>query len=192
MNLIVSATNLPAETNSVTVSPDNSTIHRQCEISTCINYTGEKIDNVDERMDEMKVGLKVADKSIRELESICGCCYCPCGKPRSVQGTKWYKKTGGKKTKHQEGVVNQQPRSGGGKRGAPQGKYIKTITRDEREVEMEKNLTEVEVIVDNLQGLASDMGNELGHQNEKLTHVNRKTEDNIIHLQSANERLDRV
>ena len=52
--------------------------------------------------------------------------------------------------------------------------------------------SEVEVVVDNLQGLASDMSNELGRQNEKLTHVNRKTEDNIIHLQSANERLDRV
>ena len=51
---------------------------------SCI-HTGEKIDNVERRLDEMNVDLKVTDKNIRELESFCGCCYCPCGKPRSVQ-----------------------------------------------------------------------------------------------------------
>ena len=46
----------------------------------------------------MNVDLKVTDKNIRELESICGCCYCPCGKPRSVQVTcgfhSWRKQRG--------------------------------------------------------------------------------------------------
>lgn len=47
--------------------------------------TGEKMDNVERRLDEMNVDLKQTDKNIRELESVCGCCYCPCGKPKSVQ-----------------------------------------------------------------------------------------------------------
>ena len=51
----------------------------------CFCFAGEKLDNVERRLDEMNVDLKQTDKNIRELESTCGCCYCPCGKPRTVQ-----------------------------------------------------------------------------------------------------------
>ena len=46
-----------------------------------LSVLGEKLDNVEQRLDEMNVDLKRTDKNLRELESVCGCCYCPCGKP---------------------------------------------------------------------------------------------------------------
>ena len=160
-----------------------------------LNEQGEKIDNVERRLDEMNVDLKVTDKNIRELESICGCCYCPCGKPRSVQGTKQYKKTFGKKAKKREDIINQQPLSGGGgggqKGGAPEGGYIKRVTGDEREEEMDQNLTAVGGILDNLHGIATDMGDELDRQNDQLIRVNRKAHVNVGHLGSANDRMRR-
>ena len=57
----------------------------------CIVISGEKLDNVERRLDEMNVDLKQTDKNIRELESLCGCCYCPCFKPGSVQVCQGYK-----------------------------------------------------------------------------------------------------
>lgn len=46
-------------------------------------YLGEKLDNVERRLDEMNVDLKRADKNLKEIEKVCGCCSCP-GGPRSV------------------------------------------------------------------------------------------------------------
>ena len=64
---------------------------------------------------------------------------------QNPQGTKQYKKTFGKKAKKREDIINQQPLSGGGgggkKGGAPEGGYIKRVTGDEREEEMDQNLT---------------------------------------------------
>ena len=43
------------------------------------------MDHVEQNLDEMNVDLKRTEKNLRELEKVCGCCYCPCGNPRSVQ-----------------------------------------------------------------------------------------------------------
>ena len=64
--------------------------------------------------------------------------------PQNPQGTKQYKKTFGKKAKKREDIINQQPSGGGGggkSGGAPEGGYIKRVTGDEREEEMDQNLT---------------------------------------------------
>ena len=103
-----------------------------------LNEQGEKLDNVERRLDEVNVDLKQTDRNLSRLEACCGCCSCPCG-PRSAQNTRTYKKAYGKKARHMEDVVSEQPRSGGGG-GQPQGPFIKRVTDDQREDEMEDNL----------------------------------------------------
>ena len=102
-----------------------------------LNEQGEQLDNVERRLDEVNVDLKHTDRNLTRLEACCGCCSCPCG-PGSGQRTKAYKKAYGKKAKHRDDVVSEQPRSSGG--AQPQGPFIKRVTEDEREDQMEDNL----------------------------------------------------
>ena len=101
-----------------------------------LNEQGEKLDNVERRLDDVNVDLKRTDRNLTRLEA---CCSCPCG-PRSTQSTRTYKKAYGKKARQMEDVVSEQPRSGGGGGGQPQGPFIKRVTDDTREDEMEDNL----------------------------------------------------
>ena len=104
-----------------------------------LNEQGEKLDNVERRLDDVNVDLKRTDRNLTRLEACCGCCSCPCG-PGSAQSTRTYKKAYGKKARHMEDVVSEQPRSGGRGGGQPQGPFIKRVTDDAREDEMEDNL----------------------------------------------------
>ena len=105
-----------------------------------VNEQGEQLDNVERRLDEVNVDLKQTDRNLSRLEACCGCCTCPCG-PRGGQRTKQYKKAYGKKAKQMDDVVSDQPRSGGRGGPQPQGPFIKRVTEDEREDQMEDNLT---------------------------------------------------
>lgn len=105
-----------------------------------VHQQGEQLENVEQRLDEINVDLKYTDKNLKELEKCCGCCSCPCGGPRNIQKSKGYKKVYGKKAQNlEEDVVTQQPTSSGGGQQA-QGPFIKRVTNDEREDEMEDNL----------------------------------------------------
>lgn len=106
-----------------------------------LNEQGEQLDNVERRLDEINVDLKQTDRNLTELEKCCGCCTCVCCAPKNVQRTKHYKKAYGKKARQAEAVVMDQPSSssGGGSR-QPQGPFIKRVTDDAREDEMEDNL----------------------------------------------------
>ena len=57
---------------------------------------------------------------------------------QNPQKSKTYKKTYGSKAKEDDNVVTSQPRQVGGSGG--QGGYIKRVTGDEREDEMDQNL----------------------------------------------------
>lgn len=107
-----------------------------------LNEQGEQLDNVEQRLDEINVDLKQTDKNLTELEKCCGCCVCPCSYTRNVQKTKGYKKVYGKKAQAQayaqDEVVTEQPTGRGGQQA--KGPFIKRITDDERETEMEDNL----------------------------------------------------
>ena len=151
-----------------------------------LNEQGEKLDNIEENMDRMNVDLKRADKNLRELESVCGCCHCP---TPNIQGTKKYKETFGSNAKN-TGVIVSQPIGGCGHQGSntPEGGYINRITRDEREDEMEQNLQAVDGILDNLHAIAIDMGSELSRQNNQLRRINQKAEVNEAHIAVTNYR----
>ena len=111
------------------------------ETLVTLNEQGEKLDNVERRLEEINVDLKQTDKHLRSIEACCGCCHCPCG-PKNMQKTKGYKKVYGKKAKHrelEEEARTQQPKSSGGA-APPSGPILKRVTNDEKEDEMEDNL----------------------------------------------------
>ena len=105
-----------------------------------LNEQGEQLDNVERRLDEINVDLKQTDKNLTELEKCCGCFSCACCAPRSVKKTKQYKKVYGKKAQYNEGIVTDQPAGSEGTRMQAQGPYVKRVTDDDREDEMEENL----------------------------------------------------
>lgn len=114
------------------------------ETLVTLNEQGEKLDNAERRLDEINVDLKQTDRNLQELEKCCGCCVCPHMQTRNMQKTKGYKKVYGKKAQAREmDAVTNQPHGSSGPSGGvnPEGPYIKRVTNDDREVEMEENLT---------------------------------------------------
>lgn len=106
-----------------------------------LNEQGEQLDNVERRLDEINVDLKQTDRNLTELEKCCGCCTCICCAPSNIQKKKHYKKVYGKKAQNAESVITDQPGGAqGGSRGQAQGAFIKRVTDDDREDEMEDNL----------------------------------------------------
>lgn len=114
------------------------------ETLVTLNEQGEKLDNAERKLDEINVDLKQTDRNLTELEKCCGCCVCPHRQTRNIKGTKPYKKVYGKKAQQSEAISDQPDAygSGGGGQGGKQsgGAYIKRITNDDREEEMEENL----------------------------------------------------
>ena len=112
------------------------------ETLVTLNEQGEKMDNAERRLDEINVDLKQTDKNLHELEKCCGCCVCPHRQTRNMQKTKPYKKVYGKKARDMEYAITDQPEGNGGASGSrqPDGPFVKRITNDDREEEMEENL----------------------------------------------------
>lgn len=156
-----------------------------------LNEQGEQLDNVERRLDEINVDLKQTDRNLTKIEQCCGCCTCLCTRPRSMEKSKHYKKVYGKKARQMENVVQDEPTRSGNGRGQPQGPFVKRVTDDVREDEMEDNLQAVSDVLSNLKGIATDMGGELDRQNDQLDRVNKKTDVNTTHLEQANSRIRR-
>ncbi|TMS21715.1 Synaptosomal-associated protein 23 [Larimichthys crocea] len=76
-------------------------------------------------------------------------------------------------------IVSRQPsgvRNGQAQVNAPEpsGPYIKRITNDAREDEMEENLEAVGSIIGNLKNMAMDMGSEIDKQNKQIDSITSK------------------
>lgn len=115
------------------------------ETLVTLNEQGEKLDNAERKLDEINVDLKQTDRNLHELEKCCGCCVCLHRRTRNMKGTKPYKKVYGKKALAREmDAITEQPGSNGGdgasKSTRPEGPFVKRITNDDREEEMEENL----------------------------------------------------
>lgn len=111
------------------------------ETLVTLNEQGEKLDNAERKLDEINVDLKQTDRNLHELEKCCGCCVCPHRRTRNIKGTKPYKKVYGKKASDNDAITDQ-PEYGDGASGnkPSSGPFVKRITGDDREEEMEDNL----------------------------------------------------
>ena len=111
------------------------------ETLVTLNEQGEKLDNAERNLDEINVDLKQTDRNLTELEKCCGCCVCPHSRTRNMKSTKPYKKVYGKKAQQMEAITDQPDSTGaGGSRQPGGGPFVKRITNDDREEEMEDNL----------------------------------------------------
>lgn len=179
---------------------------RQTGVNTMVmlDQQGEQLRRVEEGMDQINQDMRQAEKNLTDLSKCCGLCVCPCDRVSSIEHDSRYKRTWGIGGGEGEGdansskVVSRQP--SGVRNGqaaqvnapAPSGPYIKRITNDAREDEMEENLDAVGSIIGNLKTMAMDMGNEIDQQNKQIDNITAKADMNKMRIDEANQRANKL
>ncbi|XP_044248408.1 synaptosomal-associated protein 23 isoform X1 [Ursus arctos] len=177
---------------------------------TMLDEQGEQLNRIEEGMDQINKDMREAEKTLTELNKCCGLCVCPCNRfsdvrcfyetrTKNFESGKAYKTTwgdGGDNSpsnvvaKQPGRVTNGQPQQPA--TGAASGGYIKRITNDAREDEMEENLTQVGSILGNLKNMALDMGNEIEAQNRQIDRITEKADTNKDRIDVANARAKKL
>ncbi|XP_011613495.1 synaptosomal-associated protein 23 isoform X2 [Takifugu rubripes] len=179
---------------------------KQTGVNTMVmlDQQGEQLKRVDEGMDQINQDMRQAEKNLTDLSKCCGLCVCPCDRVSSIEHDSRYKRTWGVGGADGEAgangskVVSRQP-SGvhNGQTvqvsaGGTSGPYIKRITNDAREDEMEENLGAVGSIIGNLKSMAVDMGNEIDKQNRQIDNITEKADMNKVRIDEANQRANKL
>ncbi|XP_028351219.1 synaptosomal-associated protein 23 isoform X1 [Physeter macrocephalus] len=177
---------------------------------TTLDEQGEQLKRVEEGMDQINKDMREAEKTLTELNKCCGLCVCPCNRfsdvgcfyetrTKNFESSKAYKATWGDGgdnspsnvvSKQPGRVTNGQPQQA--TTGAASGGYIKRITNDAREDEMEENLTQVGSILGNLKNMALDIGNEIEAQNRQIERITEKADTNKDRIDNANARAKKL
>lgn len=179
---------------------------KQTGVNTIVmlDQQGEQLKRVEEGMDQINQDMRQAEKNLTDLSKCCGLCVCPCDRVTSIEHDSRYKRTWGLGGGDGEGdsdgsrVVSRQPsgvrngQAGQVNASAPSGPYIKRITNDAREDEMEENLDAVGSIIGNLKNMAVDMGNEIDKQNKHIDRINDKADMNKVRIDEANQRANKL
>uniref|UniRef100_A0A3B4ACV9 Synaptosomal-associated protein n=1 Tax=Periophthalmus magnuspinnatus TaxID=409849 RepID=A0A3B4ACV9_9GOBI len=158
--------------------------------------------HVEEGMDQINHDMRTAEKNLTDLSKCCGLCVCPCDRVSSIEHDSRYKKTwgtsDGEGDSNSSGVVSRQPsgvrngQAGQVNASQPSGPYIKRITNDAREDEMEENLEAVGGIIGNLKNMAQDMGNEIDKQNKQIDRITDKADMTKVRIDEANTRANKL
>ncbi|XP_051000419.1 synaptosomal-associated protein 23 isoform X2 [Acomys russatus] len=165
---------------------------------TMLDEQGEQLNRIEEGMDQINKDMREAEKTLTELNKCCGLCVCPCNRTKNFESGKNYKATWGDGgdnspsdvvSKQPGRIANGQPQQ---RTGAASGEYIKRITNDAREDEMEENLTQVGSILGNLKNMALDMGNEIDAQNQQIQRITEKADTNKDRIDVANTRAKKL
>ncbi|KAF5925514.1 hypothetical protein HPG69_001961, partial [Diceros bicornis minor] len=169
-----------------------------CECNTKCNFHNlflEQLKRIEGGMDQINKDVREAEKTLTELDKCCGLCVCPCNRTKNFESSKAYKAAWGDGgdnspsnvvSKQPGRVTNGQPQQA--TTGAASGGYIKRITNDAREDEMEENLTQVGSILGHLKNMALDMGNEIDAQNRQIEKITEKADSNKHRIDNANAR----
>nr|XP_057912001.1 synaptosomal-associated protein 23-like isoform X2 [Doryrhamphus excisus] len=173
-----------------------------------LDQQGEQLKRVEDGMDQINQDMRLAEKNLSDLSKCCGLCICPCNRVTSIENDSRYKRTwgigGGDAESNADSgskVVSRQPsavRNGqAGQVNAPppsssSGPYIKRITDDAREDEMEDNLNAVSGIIGNLKTMAVDMGTEIDKQNKQIDRITDKADMNKLRIDEANTRATKL
>ncbi|XP_003475764.1 synaptosomal-associated protein 23 [Cavia porcellus] len=166
---------------------------------TLLDEQGEQLNRIEEGMDQINKDMRETEKTLTELNKCCGLCVCPCNRTKNFESGKAYKAAWGEGggnspsnvvSKQPARVTNGQPQQPA--TGAVSGGYIKRITNDAKEEEMEENLTQVGNILGNLKNLALDMGNEIDAQNRQIDSITKKVEANKDRIDIANTRAKKL
>uniref|UniRef100_A0A671PPY9 Multifunctional fusion protein n=1 Tax=Sinocyclocheilus anshuiensis TaxID=1608454 RepID=A0A671PPY9_9TELE len=145
-----------------------------------------QLERIEEGMDQINKDMKDAEKNLNDLGKFCGLCSCPCNKMKSGASKAW--------GNNQDGVVASQPARVVDEREqmAISGGFIRRVTDDARENEMDENLEQVGGIIGNLRHMALDMGNEIDTQNRQIDRIMEKADSNKTRIDEANQRATKM
>uniref|UniRef100_A0A3Q2DWP0 Synaptosomal-associated protein n=1 Tax=Cyprinodon variegatus TaxID=28743 RepID=A0A3Q2DWP0_CYPVA len=97
---------------------------------------------------------------------------------------------------NQDGVVSDQPPTSRvvdqREQMVMSGGYIRRVTNDAREDEMEQNLAHVGSIMGNLKSMALDISNELESQGGLISRINEKANVNVSRIEAANQKANNL
>ncbi|XP_054470521.1 synaptosomal-associated protein 25-B-like [Anoplopoma fimbria] len=151
-----------------------------------LDEQGEQLDRVEEGMNKVNADLKEAEKDLKDIGVCCGL-ICPCIKKIKGGGQAW--------GANQDGVVNSQPGArvmDEREQMAISGGFIRRVTEDARENEMDENLEQVGGIIGNLRHMALDMGQEIDTQNRQIDRIMDKADSNKTRIDEANQRATKM
>ncbi|NP_001083880.1 synaptosome associated protein 25kDa L homeolog [Xenopus laevis] len=153
-----------------------------------LDEQGEQLDRVEEGMNHINQDMKEAEKNLKDLGKCCGLFICPCNKLKSSGA---YNKAWGN---NQDGVVASQPARVVDEREqmAISGGFVRRVTNDARETEMDENLEQVGGIIGNLRHMALDMGNEIDTQNRQIDRIMEKADSNKARIDEANKHATKM
>ncbi|XP_061651164.1 synaptosomal-associated protein 23-like isoform X2 [Phyllopteryx taeniolatus] len=170
-----------------------------------LDQQGEQLNHVEDGMDQINQDMRLAEKNLTDLSKCCGLCICPCNRVSSIENDSRYKRTwgiGGGHDGESNGdgskVVSKQPagvrngQAGQVNAPPPSGPYVKRITNDAREDEMEDNLNAVGGIIGNLKSMAVDMGAEIDKQSKQIDRITDKADMNKMRIDEANQRATKL
>uniref|UniRef100_A0A8C1I7K2 Multifunctional fusion protein n=1 Tax=Cyprinus carpio TaxID=7962 RepID=A0A8C1I7K2_CYPCA len=145
-----------------------------------------QLERIEEGMDQINKDMKDAEQNLNDLGKFCGLCSCPCNKMKSGASKAW--------GNNQDGVVASQPARVVDEREqmAISGGFIRRVTDDARENEMDENLEQVGGIIGNLRHMALDMGNEIDTQNRQIDRIMEKADSNKTRIDEANQRATKM
>ncbi|XP_038824699.1 synaptosomal-associated protein 25-A isoform X2 [Salvelinus fontinalis] len=151
-----------------------------------LDEQGEQLDRVEDGMNHINQDMKEAEKSLKDLGKCCGLIICPCNKMKSGGSKAW--------GNNQDGVVASQPARVVDEREqmAISGGFVRRVTDDARENEMDENLEQVGGIIGNLRHMALDMGNEIDTQNRQIDRIMEKADSNKTRIDEANQRATKM
>ncbi|XP_034383610.1 synaptosomal-associated protein 25-A isoform X2 [Cyclopterus lumpus] len=151
-----------------------------------LDEQGEQLDRVEDGMNHINQDMKEAEKNLKDLGKCCGLFICPCNKMKGGASKAW--------GKNQDGVVASQPARVVDEREqmAISGGFIRRVTEDARENEMDENLEQVGGIIGNLRHMALDMGNEIDTQNRQIDRIMDKADSNKTRIDEANQRATKM
>ncbi|XP_026137731.1 synaptosomal-associated protein 25-like isoform X1 [Carassius auratus] len=156
-----------------------------------LDEQGEQLDRIEEGLDHINKDMKEAEKNLTDMARCCGLCIWPCTKLKDFEASGAYKKVWG----NQDGVVSSQPSSrvmDEREKMTMSGGYIRRVTNDALEDEMEENLAQVGSILGNLRSMALDMGNEIDTQNVQIERIQSKAMVNESRINEANQRATKL
>ncbi|XP_061638882.1 SNARE_SNAP25N and SNARE_SNAP23C domain-containing protein isoform X2 [Phyllopteryx taeniolatus] len=186
-----------------------------------LDEQGEQLERVEEGLDQINADMKEAEKNLTDLAKCCGLCACDkcvrvCAwlyiilvkfakRPQSLQELSAklkaleesgaYKAVWGGGSGH-DAVMSDQPPSSRVVDEREQmimsGGYIRRVTRDAREDEMNDNLAHVGSIVGNLRCMALDVGNEIDTQNVQIERVQGKAILNVARIETAKQKANNL
>ncbi|XP_069566638.1 synaptosomal-associated protein 25 isoform X1 [Brachyistius frenatus] len=158
-----------------------------------LDEQGEQLERIEEGLDQINSDMKEAEKNLTDLGKCCG--LCSCEKLKAFEESGAYKAVWGGAS-GQDGVVSNQPPSSRVVDEREQmimsGGYIRRVTNDAREDEMEENLAHVGSIIRNLKSIALDMGSEIDTHNVQIERTHGKANLNVSRIDAANQKANNL